>query len=132
MTPPPASVPHCLCQWSFSTVTTRPGGFGTFLNLTLVWVIMNGLMLAAGLLLLATIPQQSFPKIERNQFAVEIFLPPGSSLRQTDAVMKELEEKLGQKLPVYFMISKADLLAGFMEFFDDLDKTAREQVWGDE
>ncbi|HOZ22410.1 MAG TPA: efflux RND transporter permease subunit [bacterium] len=50
--------------------------------------------LAAGLLLLATIPQQSFPKIERNQFAVEIFLPPGSSLRQTDAVMKELEEIL--------------------------------------
>lgn len=44
--------------------------------------------------------------------------------------VKELEEKLGQKLPVYFMISKADLLAGFMEFFDDLDKTAREQVWG--
>ncbi|WP_137125144.1 type VI secretion system membrane subunit TssM [Roseomonas sp. HF4] len=44
--------------------------------------------------------------------------------------VKELEEKLGQRLPVYFMISKADLLAGFMEFFDDLDKTAREQVWG--
>ncbi len=44
--------------------------------------------------------------------------------------IKELEEKLGQRLPVYFMISKTDLLAGFMEFFDDLDKTAREQVWG--
>lgn len=44
--------------------------------------------------------------------------------------IKELEEKLGQRLPVYFMISKADLLAGFMEFYDDLDKTAREQVWG--
>lgn len=44
--------------------------------------------------------------------------------------VKELEEKLGQRLPVYFMVSKADLLAGFMEFFDDLDKTTREQVWG--
>lgn len=44
--------------------------------------------------------------------------------------IKELEEKLGQRLPVYFMVSKSDLLAGFMEFFDDLDKTAREQVWG--
>ena len=44
--------------------------------------------------------------------------------------IKELEEKLGQRLPVYFMVSKADLLAGFMEFFDDLDKGAREQVWG--
>jgi type VI secretion system protein ImpL len=44
--------------------------------------------------------------------------------------IKELEDKLGQRLPIYFMISKTDLLAGFMEFFDDLDKTAREQVWG--
>jgi type VI secretion system protein ImpL len=44
--------------------------------------------------------------------------------------IKELEEKLGQRLPVYFMVSKTDLLAGFMEFFDDLDKSAREQVWG--
>lgn len=44
--------------------------------------------------------------------------------------IKELEEKLGQRLPVYFMISKTDLVAGFMEFFDDLDKNAREQVWG--
>lgn len=44
--------------------------------------------------------------------------------------IKELEEKLGQRLPVYFMVSKTDLLAGFMEFFDDLDKTGREQVWG--
>jgi multidrug efflux pump subunit AcrB len=55
-------------------------------------IVATGLFsLLAGLALLATIPQQSFPKIERNQFAVEIFLPPGSSLQQTDAVMKELE-----------------------------------------
>jgi len=44
--------------------------------------------------------------------------------------IKELEERLGQRLPVYFMVSKADLLAGFMEFFDDLDRAGREQVWG--
>jgi len=44
--------------------------------------------------------------------------------------IKELEEKLGQRLPVYFMVSKADLIAGFMEFFDDLDRAGREQVWG--
>ncbi len=47
-----------------------------------------------GLALLAAIPRQSFPKIERNQFAVEVYLPPGSSLQQTDAVMKDLEARL--------------------------------------
>ncbi|HYZ32335.1 MAG TPA: type VI secretion system membrane subunit TssM, partial [Crenalkalicoccus sp.] len=44
--------------------------------------------------------------------------------------IKELEEKLGQRLPVYLLISKADLLAGFIEFFDDLDRENRAQVWG--
>ncbi|HQG44737.1 MAG TPA: efflux RND transporter permease subunit [bacterium] len=59
------------------------------------WVVGTGLVsLLAGLALLATIPQQSFPKIERNQFAVEVFLPPGSSLQQTDTVLKELETTL--------------------------------------
>ncbi len=44
--------------------------------------------------------------------------------------IKELETRLGQRLPVYFLITKSDLLPGFTEFFDDLDKPAREQVWG--
>ena len=48
----------------------------------------------AGLLLLVFIPQESFPKVERNQFAVEVYLPTGSSLNQTDKVIKELEKKL--------------------------------------
>ncbi len=50
----------------------------------------------AGLLLLAVIPQESFPKVERNQFAVEVYLPTGSSLEQTDKIMKDLEKKLEQ------------------------------------
>ncbi|MCS6933199.1 MAG: type VI secretion system membrane subunit TssM, partial [Acetobacteraceae bacterium] len=44
--------------------------------------------------------------------------------------VKELEKSLGQRLPVYLMITKADLLPGFLEFFDDLDRAGREQVWG--
>ncbi|MGG5812420.1 type VI secretion system membrane subunit TssM [Falsiroseomonas sp. CW058] len=46
------------------------------------------------------------------------------------ARIRELEQKLGQRLPVYFLVSKADLVVGFTEFFDDLDKDARAQVWG--
>ena len=32
--------------------------------------------------------------------------------------------------PVYVLFTKADLIAGFVEFFDDLGREEREQVWG--
>jgi len=44
--------------------------------------------------------------------------------------VRELETTLGQRLPIYFIVSKADLLTGFAEFFDDLDRDTRQQVWG--
>lgn len=42
----------------------------------------------------------------------------------------ELYEKLGIQAPVYLMFTKCDLLAGFMEYFDDLNREDRAQVWG--
>jgi multidrug efflux pump subunit AcrB len=54
-------------------------------------VLIGCLSFILGTVLIAITPQQSFPKIERNQFAVEVFLPTGSSLRSTDLVMKDLE-----------------------------------------
>ncbi len=33
-------------------------------------------------------------------------------------------------MPVYVLFTKADLIAGFTEFFDDLDRERRDQVWG--
>jgi multidrug efflux pump subunit AcrB/outer membrane protein TolC len=45
-------------------------------------------------LLAASLPQQLFPKAERNQFAVEVYLPSGRSLEQTDAVVKRIESQL--------------------------------------
>lgn len=57
-------------------------------------IIFGGVTFIAGLYLLTITPQQSFPMIERNQFAVEIFLPTGSSLHQTDEVIKDLEKRL--------------------------------------
>jgi multidrug efflux pump subunit AcrB len=53
-----------------------------------------------GLILLASTPQQNFPAFERNQFAVEVYLPVGTSLKQTDAVMKEVEDKLMKDIRV--------------------------------
>ena len=44
--------------------------------------------------------------------------------------LHELREKLGVRFPVYVMFTKADLIAGFSEFFQTLGKEEREQVWG--
>ena len=44
--------------------------------------------------------------------------------------LNELRERLGVRFPVYVLFTKADLIAGFTEFFDDLGKEDREQVWG--
>jgi multidrug efflux pump subunit AcrB len=57
-------------------------------------VAVGAASLVLGLFILSRRPQQSFPKIERNQFAVEVRLPEGSSLRQTDAVIRDLEALL--------------------------------------
>ena len=44
--------------------------------------------------------------------------------------LHELRERLGVRFPVYIMFTKADLIAGFQEFFDNLGTEEREQVWG--
>ncbi len=44
--------------------------------------------------------------------------------------IRELHDQLGVRMPVYVMFTKADLIAGFVEFFDNLGKEEREQVWG--
>ncbi|MGV6849067.1 MAG: type VI secretion system membrane subunit TssM [Marinibacterium sp.] len=44
--------------------------------------------------------------------------------------LHELREKLGVRFPVYVLFTKADLLAGFSEFFEPLGKEDRAQVWG--
>lgn len=44
--------------------------------------------------------------------------------------LHELHEQLGMRFPVYFLLTKTDLLSGFSEFFNHLDKTARSQIWG--
>ena len=42
----------------------------------------------------------------------------------------ELERAFGLRMPVYALFTKADLIAGFTEFFDGLDEDGRSQVWG--
>jgi multidrug efflux pump subunit AcrB/outer membrane protein TolC len=42
----------------------------------------------------AALPQQMFPKLDRKFFAIEVYLPNGRSLKQTDAVLGRIEADL--------------------------------------
>lgn len=44
--------------------------------------------------------------------------------------IQELNHQLNMELPVYVMLTKADTIAGFTTFFDDMEQDEREQVWG--
>ncbi|MGV6809731.1 MAG: type VI secretion system membrane subunit TssM [bacterium] len=44
--------------------------------------------------------------------------------------IQELHQQLNIRFPIYLMFTKADLLAGFNTFFDDLNNEMRGQVWG--
>jgi len=67
-----------------------------------------GLGIAAvvvGVLLFGGISQQLFPKVERNQFSIEINLNPGSSLDETTKVVNGLEKVLKADERVAFYTS---------------------------
>lgn len=44
--------------------------------------------------------------------------------------IQELHEHFGIRFPIYVLFTKADLIAGFIEFFSDLGQEERAQVWG--
>src|SRR5215831_8842248 len=44
--------------------------------------------------------------------------------------VQELYQTLGLRIPVYVLVTKSDLLAGFSEFFANYGKEERAQAWG--
>ncbi|MCX7986043.1 MAG: efflux RND transporter permease subunit [Bacteroidales bacterium] len=56
------------------------GGGAIFVALAIAWF--------------TSIDQQLFPELERNQFAIEVYLPTGSSLESTETVMDSVEKIL--------------------------------------
>lgn len=67
--------------------------------------------------------------------SVADLLQQGSAARQAQAAairarIKELHERLGSSFPIYVTVTKCDLLAGFVEYFDNLGREERAQVWG--
>ena len=75
---------------------------------------INGIILAISMEELA---RQSNVERERNASAISNRI-------------QELYERLGVRFPIYLMFTKCDLMAGFMEFFGNLDRHERAQVWG--
>lgn len=59
----------------------------------------------SGIYIFANIPQKLMPVAERNQFAVEIYLPNGSSLEQTEAVAQDMESILRKEETVVSITS---------------------------
>lgn len=67
--------------------------------------------------------------------SVADLLQQGPAARQAQALairerIKELHETLGSTFPIYVTVTKCDLVAGFVEFFDNLGRDERAQVWG--
>lgn len=66
---------------------------------------------------------------------IQDLLQQGAPERQEHAAklrarLQELQTKLGVRAPVYVLVTKADLIGGFNESFESLDKDGRDQVWG--
>lgn len=49
---------------------------------------------------------------------------------QLKARLNDLREGLGVQFPIYVVVTKSDLLAGFHEYFLNLNREERAQVWG--
>jgi type VI secretion system protein ImpL len=75
---------------------------------------VNGIVIAASLAELGN---------NRPEFAIEL----AKQLRQR---VQEITEQLEIFPPVYVVFTKADLIAGFAEFFMDRDRDERDRVWG--
>ncbi|MBS5796508.1 MAG: efflux RND transporter permease subunit [Dysgonomonas mossii] len=59
----------------------------------------------SGIYMFANVPQKLMPIAERNQFAVEIYLPNGSSLEQTKVIAQDLEKVLRKEKTVVSVTS---------------------------
>lgn len=54
-------------------------------------ILVTTATIVAGIIIFMDLPLKLLPIAERDQFAVEIYLPEGSSLQQTEAVSKDME-----------------------------------------
>ncbi|MFI4931868.1 MAG: type VI secretion system membrane subunit TssM, partial [Burkholderiales bacterium] len=79
-------------------------------------------------------PRQPINGVILTLSATDLLQPDAERRRVLAREMRErigeLHAQLGIRFPIYVMVTKCDLLAGFAEFFADFDKDERAQVWG--
>ncbi len=83
--------------------------------------------------------KKSRPRQPVNGVVVTVSVPdlltrsPSERGQQAAAVrarVQELHQQLGIRFPIYLLVTKTDLLAGFMDYLGDLPKAARQDPWG--
>ncbi|MFT4256752.1 MAG: type VI secretion system membrane subunit TssM [Pseudoxanthomonas sp.] len=118
------------CDWYFTTegiVLDTAGRYTVSAEDRLDWLTFLDLLRTNrpmapinGVIIAASIAELTGSKPE---FAIDL----AKNLRQR---VQELTERLEVFAPVYVVFTKADLIAGFSEFFSTLDPTERENGWG--
>jgi type VI secretion system protein ImpL len=116
------------CDWYFTTngiVLDTAGRYSVSVEDRLEWLTFLGLLKKNrprapinGVIIAASLAELSGSKPE---FAIEL----AKNLRQR---VQEITERLEVFAPVYVLFTKADLIAGFSEFFRNLDPGERESV----
>ncbi len=93
-------------------------------------ILLLGILPLTGLLLTTQLTEQFFPPSDRNQFVIEVTMPPGTAIMRTQAVVEELRQLLadhpevvadhwfiGQSAPKFFysLLTNKDGEAQFAE-----------------
>ena len=124
-----------MCEWWFTQGAVLIDTAGRYTTQD-----SNAAVDQAGWLAFLALLKRTRPRQPLNGVIVAIALPEvvqgstadrdahAAAIRQRIA---ELEQRLGVRMPVYALFTKADLIAGFSEFFDNLDRDGRDQVWGE-
>lgn len=67
---------------------------GIFMNRKWLAFTLGGCAFAFGVALFTLVPQQFFPSAERDQFVIDVWMPQGTRIEATDAVMTRIEKNL--------------------------------------
>jgi len=69
-------------------------GINIFMKRKWLAFTLGGCAFAFGVMLFALVPQQFFPSAERDQFVIDVWMPQGTRIEATDAVMGRIEKTL--------------------------------------
>jgi multidrug efflux pump subunit AcrB/outer membrane protein TolC len=76
---------------------------GWFMMRKRLAVLVGVVAFVSGIALFASVREQFFPSAERNQFVIDVWMPQGTRIESTDAVMARMEKRLaGESAVVHY------------------------------